>query len=227
MKAFVESRLGSGFTIKTLGIYNSFEEIDFSKLPDSFVLKTTHDSGSIVLVKSKAALDMRAAKKKLNKSLEQNYYWKGREYVYKDIKPRIIAEEYTIDKNGELNDYKFFCFNGEPTVLFYASNRFNDKGETPYFDFYDMNLQHINVAVKWHNLSPVKLKPFQEFEQMKEYARILSKGFKHVRVDFYLVDGKVYVGEFTFHHDGGLFSFIPDEYDYKFGQLFNNPSALE
>ena len=218
VKDYVESKIGSGHVFPTLGLYESFDEIDFDALPNQFVLKTTHDSGTVVIVKNKAGLDTQKAKEKLNKSLAKNYYWAGREHPYKNVKPRIIAEQYFTDASGGLNDYKFFCFNGIPKYLFYASERMNTKGLPPKFDFYDMNLNHLSIQCNGHENSSTPLTSFPEFEQMKEMAAVLSEGFPHIRVDFYLVDHQVYVGELTFHHDGGFVSFIPDEWDYIFGK---------
>lgn len=218
IKEYVTEKLGEGYVFPNLGVYNSFEEIDFDSLPDQFVLKTTHDSGTVVIVKNKAIFDKEAANKKLTKALSRNYYWEGRELPYKNVKPRIVAEPYMTDGTGGLNDYKFFCFDGKPTYLFYASERDNPQGLPPKFDFYDMELNHLPIQCNGHENSKTPLVPFPEFEQMKKIAAVLSEGFPHVRVDLYLINHRIYVGEMTFHHDGGFVSFIPDEWDYTFGE---------
>lgn len=218
VKEYVTEKFGEGYVFPNLGVYNSFDEIDFDSLPEQFVLKTTHDSGTVVIVKDKNRLDREAARKKLTNALSRNYYWEGRELPYKNVKPRIIAEQYMKDDSGGLNDYKFFCFNGVPTYLFYASERANPQGLPPRFDFYDMELNHLPIQCNGHENSKTPLTPFPEFELMKEVAAKLSVGFPHVRVDLYLIDHKIYVGEMTFHHDGGFVSFIPDEWDYTFGE---------
>ena len=218
VKQFVTDKLGEGYVIPTIGVYDSFDQIDFSTLPNSFVIKTTHDSGTIVIVRNKSDFDLEKAQKIITKSLSRNYYWNGRELPYKNVKPRIIVEPYMVDDSGGLNDYKFFCFNGEPKYLFYASERSNPLGLPPKFDFYDMELNHLPIQCNGHENAAIPLSFFPEFEQMKHLAAILSEGFPHVRVDFYLINKSIYVGELTFHHDGGFVSFIPDEWDYEFGK---------
>jgi len=218
VKEYVTEKLGEGFVIPTIGVYDSFDQIQLADLPNSFVIKTTHDSGTIVVVKNKYDFNSTKARKIISKSLSRNYYWAGREYPYKNVKPRVIVEQYMADKSGGLNDYKFFCFNGEPKYLFYASDRSNPLGMPPKFDFYDMDLKHLPIVCNGHENASKPLDYFPEFDQMKHLAAVLSAGFPHVRVDFYLIDKRVYVGELTFHHDGGFVSFIPDEWDYIFGK---------
>lgn len=218
VKEYVGRKIGPGHVFPTLGLYESFDEIDFNVLPEMFVLKTTHDSGTVIIVKDKQKMNKDIVKEKLTKSLARNYYWIGREHPYKNVRPRIIAEPFFKDDSGGLNDYKFFCFDGTPKYLFYVSERANAEGKPPKFDFYDMKLEHLPILCKGHENSANPLTMFPEFDQMKEIAAILSKGFPHIRVDFYLINHQVYVGEMTFHHDGGFVPFIPDEWDYIFGK---------
>lgn len=211
-----------GYLIPLLGVWNNFDEIDFEKIPKQFVLKTNHDSGSVVICKDKDKLDKLAAKKKLTKSLKNNYFWAGREYPYKNIKPRIIAEAFMENKGEEgLSDYKFFCFNGKPEILFYASDRYNKDGERTKFDYYDMELQHLPIRSRGHKNKNLVLPYTEQFEEMKTLAAKLSEGFPFLRVDFYLINDKVYFGELTFHHDGGVVPFIPDEWNYKLGEMID------
>ena len=221
VRDFIREKIGEEYLIPLLGVWSHFDEIDFDSLPEKFVLKCTHDSGSVVICRDKAVLEKKKAKEKLEKGLKRNYYWRGREYPYKNVPPRIIAEQYTVDDNDELNDYKFFCFDGEPKMLFYASERFaKDKGGVK-FDYYDMDLNHLDIQSYGNlNAKPENyLKPFPEFEKMKELAKVLSAGFAHVRVDLYLVKGRIYFGEMTFHHDGGFVPFIPDKWDKILGDM--------
>ena len=225
VREFIKEKIGEEYLIPLLGVWSDFDEINFDLLPNQFVLKCTHDSGSVVICRDKSNLDFNSARKKLNKGLKRNYYWRGREYPYKNVQTRIIAEQYTVDENDELNDYKFFCFDGEPKMLFYASERFaKDKGGVK-FDYYDMNLNHLDIQSYGNlNAKPENyLKPFPEFEKMKELAQILSDGFAHVRVDLYLVSGRIYFGEMTFHHDGGLVPFIPEKWDHILGEMIKLP----
>lgn len=205
--------------IPTLGVWSKFDDIDFDSLPDEFVLKCTHDSGSVVICHDKGTFNLAFAKKKLTAALKRNYFWRGREYPYKNVPPRIMAEPLMHDKkNEDLPDYKFFCFDGEPKMLFYASERFNKEGHPPFFDYYDMDLNHLDLRSKGHQNNPSHLAPFPQFEVMKEICKKLSKGFPHIRLDFYIINDEVFFGEFTFHHDGGFVAFIPEEWDQILGE---------
>lgn len=134
VRKFIEERIGSEHLIPCLGVWNHFDEIDFNKLPNQFVLKCTHDSGGLIICKDKSTLDLKQARKKIEHCLKRNYFLNHREWPYKDVKPRIIAEEYTVDESGyELKDYKIFCFNGEPKAMFIAT----DRGTDTKFDFFD------------------------------------------------------------------------------------------
>ncbi len=217
VKKYVSGIIGEEYIIPTLGIWDKPEDIDFETLPEQFVLKCTHDCGGLVICKDKRKLDKKQAIHKLNKSLKRNYYWISREWPYKNVKPRIIAEEYMEDtETSELRDYKFFCFNGQPKALFVATER-QLPGEEVKFDFFDMEYNHLNIKNGHPNAKKLPKKPLQ-FELMKELARKLSKDIPQVRVDFYEVNGKVYFGEMTFFHFGGIVPFEPEEWDYKFGE---------
>lgn len=217
VKSFVAERIGEEYIIPTLGVWDNVEDIDFDALPNQFVLKCTHDSGGLVICRSKKDLDLRAARNKIKKRLKRNYYWYGREWPYKNVKPRIIAEPYLEDKkNGELRDYKFFCFDGQAKVMFVATER-QKKGEEVKFDFFDMDFKHLDLRQGHPNAkSPVE-KP-ETFEQMRKLAELLSQGIPQIRVDFYEVDGKNYFGEMTFFHFCGTVPFEPEEWDYTFGE---------
>lgn len=218
VRELVKKTIGEQYLIPIYGVWDKFEEIDFDKLPNQFVLKTTHDSGSVVICKDKSNLDIKQAKKKLKKSLSHNYFWNGREYPYKNIKPRIIAEKYMSNDDGkDISDYKFFCFNGEPEILFYASDRFNKDGERTKFDYYNMNLEHLPIQSRGHKNSNTPIPYFEQFSEMKGLAAKLSAGFPFLRVDLYLINNKVYFGELTFHHDGGVVPFIPSEWNKILG----------
>ncbi len=201
------------------GVVNKkFDDIDFDKLPNRFVLKCTHDSGGLVICKDKSQFDVKSAKKRINKCLKRNYYYHGREWPYKNVKPRIIAEEYKEDSNSrELCDYKFFCFDGKVKALFIASDR-QKNGEETKFDFFDENFNFLPFTNGHPNASILPEKP-KNFEKMKLLSQKLSKGFAHVRVDFYEVDNKVYFGEITLSHWSGMVPFVPEEWDLKLGNL--------
>lgn len=213
---YVKEQIGSEHCVAKYGIWNSFEEIDFNKLPNQFVLKCTNDSGGVVICKDKNTLDKEEAKKVLNRSLKTNYYWHNREWPYKEIKPRILAEELLVNNTTKgLLDYKFFCFDGEPYFLFIATGR--TEGNT-CFDFFDMEFNWLPVKQHYPN-APIKPQKPTTFEEMKQLSRELSKGFKHVRVDFFEVNGHVYFGELTFTHFGGFEKIEPFSFDYEWGKL--------
>ena len=209
VRKFVKETIGEEYLIPCLGIYDSVKEIDFDKLPNKFVLKTTHDSGTVLICKDKKTFDKKAAIKKLKKRLNRKYFYLYREWPYKNVKPRIIAEQYMNNENkGSLNDYKFYCFNGEPKLMFIVIDRSTD----PKANFYDMSFKKINLKQSYQNFDKPK-----QFDEMIRLCRELSKGISHVRVDFYIINDKVYFGELTFFDAAGFDKFNPDKYDQILG----------
>lgn len=222
VKKYVADKIGEQYIIPTLGVWDRVEDIDFESLPDQFVLKCTHDSGGLVICRDKSKLDIEQAKKTLKKALASDFYYLGREWPYKNVKPRIIAEQYMEDsKTAELRDYKFFCFDGEVKALFIASER-QKIGEEVKFDFFDTEFNHLDFR-HGHPNSPNCPKKPETFDEMKRLAAVLSPDIPQVRVDFYEVDGKVYFGELTFFHHGGFVPFTPEEWDYRFGEWIKLP----
>lgn len=221
VKKYIKRLIGDEYIIPTLGVWDKFEDIDFNKLPDQFVLKTTHDSGGIIVCKDKSKLDLDYARNKINRSLRHNYYLEHREYPYKNVKPRIIAEQYMVDESGtELKDYKFFCFNGNVKFLFVATDRPYDTR----FDFFDTSFKHLPFK-QGHPWATKKISRPTRFEEMLDIATTLSKGFPHVRVDLYNINGKIYFGELTFFHFSGNVPFEPKEWDYKIGEWLELPKS--
>lgn len=220
-KKLAAAIIGEEYIIPTIGCWEHFDDIDFDLLPAQFVLKCTHDSGGLVICKDKGKLDKMSAKKKIETCLKHSFYWGLREWPYKDIKPRIIAEPYMEDeKTKELRDYKFFCFDGEVKALFVATER-GGQEETK-FDFFDSEYQHLPF-LNGHPNAPITPEKPGCFEEMKVLAGKLSKGFPEVRVDLYECNGKVYFGEMTFFHWSGLMPYEPEEWDYKFGSWIKLP----
>lgn len=213
MKNWVKSIVGEGYTIPTLAVWDKPEEIDFDKLPNQFVLKWNHDSGSIVICKDKNHFDTTEAINKLRHGAQFNGFWYGREWPYLNVPPKVFAEPYMEDNaTHELRDYKIFTFNGEVKLLLIASER-QKPGVDTKFDFYDINLEHVDMRNQ-HENAAIPPEPPQSFPVMKELAEKISKGFVHLRVDFYEVDGKVYIGELTLYHGSGIMTFSPDKW-YK------------
>ena len=225
VKKIIADKIGAEYIIPTLAVYERPEDIDWEKLPDRFVLKCTHDSGGVVVCKEKDKLDRKSALKKLSKHYRRNYYYNKREWPYKNIKPRIIAEAYMEDRDGsgELKDYKFFCFDGVPKMLFVASDR-HKKTETK-FDFFDMDFNHLPI-INGHPNSDVPPQKPASFEQMKKLAAELSAGFPHVRVDLYEIDGKIYFGEMTLYHYSGTVPFEPEIWDTTMGEWLKLPKHI-
>lgn len=221
VKKIVAELIGEQYIIPTLGVWNNADEIDFDTLPNQFVLKATHDSGRIIICKDKSKLDKEWARKEMAKSLERDFYALTREWPYKDVPRRIIAEEYMEDfETKELRDYKFFCMDGDTKLLFIATGR-QTKSE-PDFDFFDLNFNHLPFKHGHPNAPILPNKP-KNFELMKNLSNELSKGLPQVRVDLYEINGKVYFGELTFFHHSGMVPFDPEEWDYKLGKMVRLP----
>ncbi len=219
----VREAIGDEYLIPLLGVWDSVDDIDFAKLPKDYVLKNTHDSGGVVIVKDGMITD--EGLKKLKDHQKKNYFWNGREYPYLKAKPRIVAEQYMVDESGwDLKDYKFFCFDGKPEILFLASERFKTKGGKAKFDYFDMNLNHLPFHSKGHEQNLENLHPqVPNFELMKELAAKLSKGFPFIRVDFYNINGKVYFGELTFFHDDATVPLKPKKWNRILGDMIRLP----
>lgn len=221
-KKYVASIIGDKYIIPTLGVWNSVDEIEWDKLPNQFVIKVSSDSGGIVVCKDKQKLDIEKAKEKLTNGWGKNYYVHNKEYPYRDLTPRIIAEEYKEDESGyELRDYKIFCFNGEPKILFVASDR-QKAGEDTKFDFFDLNWNHLPFTNGHPNSKEFIAKP-KNFEEMLEIAKKLSVGIPQVRIDLYNCNGQIYFGEITFFHWSGMTAFDPIEWDFKLGKMIKLP----
>lgn len=205
VKKYVADIIGEEYIIPTLGVWNHFDEIDFDKLPNQFVLKCTHDSGGIVICKDKNKLDLKSAKKKIEKCLKRNYYWSSREWPYKNVKPRIIAEKYMSDEGKEeLSDYKVLCFNGEPKIVEVHKGRFNGQHTQDCYDeFWN------KTDIEQHDLPKTdEVMPKPAFlEEMLQLSKLLSKNLIHVRVDWYFTNDRLYFGELTFFNGSGYNQF--------------------
>jgi len=219
VKDIVAEKIGKEHIIPTLGVWNAFDEIDFDALPEQFVLKCTHDSGGLVICRDRKDLDMETARKKITASLKTNFYYHSREWQYKDIPPRIIAEAYMQDGDSrELKDYKFYCFDGEPAFL-YISEGLEDH-RTAHISFVTMDWERAPyLRSDYPGFETLPPKP-STFDEMVRFARKLSAGFRFVRVDLYEINGVVYFGELTFTPTGGFVPFSPDSADYEMGKRF-------
>lgn len=217
VKEYVANKIGKEYIIPTLGVWDRFDDIDFDKLPDQFVLKCTHDSGGLAICKDKKNFDIKAAKEKIEKSMKRNYYWLGREWPYKNVPPRIIAEKYMSQTDSEeLNDYKLMCFNSKVKATFVCSNRFSPDGLK--VTFYDTDWNRMPFERHYKSASCNICKP-KSYEQMVAIAEKLAQGIPFVRVDFYEIEDRPYFGELTFFPGSGLEEFRPAEWDKKLGEL--------
>ena len=222
-KEYVKDIIGDEYIIPTLGIWDTPQSIDFDNLPDRFVIKCNHNSGTgMYICKNKTQMDKEKVVMQLQKGLMQDYYKTSREWPYKNVQRKIIAEKYMEDEETkDLRDYKFFCFDGVVKALFIATERQNEFEETK-FDFFDENYIHLPIRNGHPNALVPPKKP-ENFELMKKLACKLSEGIPHVRVDFYEANGKVYFGELTLCHWGGFVPFEPEKWDTVFGSWLTLP----
>ncbi len=219
-KKYVSRIIGEKYIVPSYGIWDKVEDIDFDSLPDKFVIKCTHDSGSVCVCHSKEKFDYEKAKKKLKRALSRNLYYWGREWPYKMVKPRILAEKYLDDGNQELIDYKFMCFNGEVKCIFTVTNRFSNNNM--HVTFYDLNW-NIMPFTRHYKSDDKPIKKPKSYDEMFSIAEILSKDLTFARIDFYEVEGKLYFGEITLCPGNGIEEFNPDQWDYILGSWIKLP----
>lgn len=217
-KDYVASIIGEKYIIPTLGIWNSVEEIEWEKLPNQFVVKSTGDSGGIVICKDKKQFNQKEARRKLKNLGERDYYKYSLEYPYKDVPHRYIAEEYMEDESGwQLKDYKIFCFHGEPKFIEVDYDRYVGHK----LNVYDLNWNFVDFYMTSPNDKDVHIERPAKLEEMLDIARKLSRGLKFVRVDLYSIGEKIYFGELTHYPGSGFIDFHPAEYDLKLGEMLN------
>lgn len=222
-KEYVASLIGEEYIIPTLGVWDRFEDIDFSALPDRFVLKCTHNSGGVVICKDKAKLNPEEIGPKFTRQLGKNYYTNNREWPYKNVKPRIIAEEYMEDDegSGELTDYKLHFFSGTCKAILVARDRFAPGGLKK--DFYSENWEHYDFT-RGDSPNAEKREPRPvQLDQMIALGEKLAGDYPFMRTDFYVIRGKVYFGEITFFPSSGTMRFHPDSWDKTFGDWITLP----
>jgi len=220
VRKYISETIGEEYLIPLLGVWDNFQSIDFDKLPDKFVLKTNHNSGSIIICRDKASFDKASAEKKFNSWLRRNYYQSSREWQYKNIRPCIIAEEYMDDGNEKgLTDYKFFCFNGEPKFV-YISMGLEDHS-TAFMSFYGLDRKKLPFRRSDYREIPYTPDFPYKFQEMINLSRTLSTATNSpfIRVDFYEIERKVYFSELTFRPNAGMIPFEPIEYNNKLGDL--------
>ena len=221
VRSYIAEKGLPGILNELYGVYSRVDEIHLSRLPDSFVIKATHGSGMNIVCKDKNALDWTECREKMKLWLQTDYYSLGREWSYKNIRPRLICEKYLENTEaGELIDYKFYCYSGKPEVLFVCTKRYSPEGLR--YDAFDMNWRRVN-ACKGKPTSDLSVFKPDNLDEMIDIARRLCGEFPFIRVDLYSVEERIIFGEFTFYPDNGLIPFTPDKYNYYFGDLFHLP----
>lgn len=220
VRGFVEMVLGKEFLIPLLGVWDLAEEIDFDKLPDKFVLKCNHNSGEgMCICKGKSQIDFVSVKAKLNYAMRRNYWWHAREWPYKNVERKIIAEKYMEDESGtELKDYKLFTFSGKVKYIEVDYNRFTDH----HRNFYTTEWEYVPFTTCYPTNPKYKIPRPRCLEKLVESAEKLACAAgvpKFVRVDMYIVNDKLYFGEMTFYHGAGYEKFMPQEYDLRLGDM--------
>lgn len=224
-KRYVAEKIGDEYIIPVVGgPWNSVDEIDFNSLPNRFVLKCTHDSGGLVVCKDKNGLNVDNAKAVLSHSMENNYYLHGREWPYKNVARKIFAERYMEDQNGQMIDYKFYCFNGKPAFL-YVSKGMEDH-HTAQVSFVTLDWKMADFGRS--DYAPLDVLPPKphKFDEMIDIAKTLSKDIPFLRVDLYEIDDKIYFGELTFSPCGGFMPFEPRKADEEVGRLLELPCSI-
>jgi hypothetical protein len=222
VKKEVERLIGKKYVVENYGVWDSFDSIPFEQLPEQFVLKATHNSSVTIICRDKSKFDYSFARKSLEKDLKTNYYLRYREWPYKDVPRRILADKLLDDNTGtELRDYKFWCFEGIPRFVY-----FTIKSDEIYENFYDMDFNPVDINHGFPRHEPEFEKP-ECFEEMKQLAAKLSQGIPFVRIDFFYVSGQIYFAEYTFYDWGGTRAFKTEEMDLKLGEYIQLPEPIK
>lgn len=222
VREYISEKIGEQYLIPLIGVWDSPDEIDFDKLPNKFALKCNHNSGlGMCICTDKSSLNIEQVKEELNKGLKQDYYLTGREWIYKDVPRKIIAEQFLKSDEGGLTDYKIHCFNGVPKFILVCRDRFAESGLTE--DFYTPQWEHMDVKRPEIPNATEPIEKPKELEKMLMLAEKLSKDIPFIRIDFYFVEGKIYFSELTFFPASGFESFEPQIWDEKFGEWLTLP----
>lgn len=224
VKKIVADRVGAEHVIPTLGVYNTFDEIDFDALPDKFVLKCTHDSGGLYFCKDRSTFDKEEARAFLERRLTSEPFWQSREWAYKNVKPRIIAEPF-IEELGNLDsvEYKVTCFNGKVNFITVCTGIAHGNFEDRKNDFFDRDWNFLPFRTVYYDNSGINYEKPENLDEILEFCEKIADGIPYVRIDFYILDGKLYFGESTFYTWGGFIHFTPAEWDKKLGDMMELP----
>lgn len=223
VRDYVAEKIGAEYLIPLLGSWENYDDVDFDKLPEQFVLKCNHDSGGLVVCTDKSKLNHKEAKRKLEKSLKSNFFYIGREYQYRNIKPRIICEQFISDNGKVPMDYKIYCFNGKPDVILVCRDRFSNNSHRASYLYFDQDWKFQPLNKGDENLVDVDILKPKNLDKMIEIARELSKDFFFARIDLYNIDGQIYFGEITLSPNSGFDPDIKYETDLMFGEKLKIP----
>lgn len=223
VRDYVSKKIGDEYLIPLLGVWESFNNINFDELPRKFVLKCNHDSGGLVVCTDKERLNMIKAKRKIEKSLKTNFYYIGREYQYRNIKPMIICEKFISDDNRVPMDYKIYCFNGKPDLILLCKDRFDHDSHRASYLFFDQDWNFVPLNKGDENLRNVNIRKPDNLDKMLAIARKLSKDFLFARIDLYNINGHIYFGEITLSPNSGFDADITYETDLMFGNKLKIP----
>ena len=220
VKKYVADTVGEEYVIPLIGVYDSADDIDFDKLPDKFVLKCTNDSGSVIICTDKAELNIEETRAKIKKYLKRRYYYHSREWPYKNIKPRIVCEEYISGSDVPPEDYKVMCFNGKAKLVQVHVDRFAGSHKV---DFFDLNWEKVNIEFTGVPQTGKEIARPSNLEHMISLSEILSKDKHYTRIDWYVIESKLYFGEITFFDASGFLKFENHDDDLMLGSWINLP----
>lgn len=227
VRKYVRDKVGEEYLIPLLGKWEKYDDIDFDVLPSEFVLKCNHDSGGLVVCKDKNSLDFKKTRHKIEKSLMTNFYYIGREYQYRNIKPVVMCEKFISDNGNVPMDYKIYCFNGEPDVILVCKDRFKKGSHRASYMFYNQEWDFLPLNKNDNENPSVKIDKPKNLKKMLDIARILSSDFVFARIDLYNIDGKIYFGEITLSPNSGFDPDITYETDLEFGDKLKIPYWTE
>ena len=215
VRKWIANKIGDKYLIPLIGVYDKFDDIDFSKLPKKFVMKCNHDSGSVTICNNKENLNLKELRSDYNFYLKRNFADLNFEMHYKEIKPKILIEK---NMGENINDYKFLCFDGKPYYCWVDVDRFHNHKR----NVYDMKWELQPFNQSFYGNSVKKIEKPERFDEMIKLCEILSKDFDHVRIDLYDIKGKIFFGEMTFTNGDGMEMITPKEYDVELGKLWKN-----
>lgn len=218
VRQYVADTIGESYLIPLIGVYEDVSEIEWDMLPEKFILKCTHGSHCHVISTDRSVLNIEKAKKDLKKWLNRNWFWFGREWPYKNIKPRIVCEEFISELSNGPDDHKIMCFNGKPKII--QIHKKNSSGQQS-IDFYDLNGDMLPISKKGFINSDIRKINISDYKVMLELATTLARGKKYLRTDFYNVNGKIYFGEMTFFDSSGFIDFQPEKANSFLGELLS------